>query len=206
MSKAAENKDDDGTDDNGYKVSEKVAMDKLLKQDAEDESLQRYKKSLGLVATAIYSPKDDPRRVVIIELRVICENRPGGDIVYNLVATKDAVKQLKDKPFTIKEGSNYKIKVSFRVQHEIVSGLKYVNTVYRKGIRVHKDEEMIGSFGPQEKPHEVVFPRQGWEEAPSGMLARGTYNAKSQFIDDDKQNHLEYEYTFAIRKGWEDKE
>ena len=56
---------------------------------------------------------------------------------------------------------------------------------------------MLGSFGPQEKPYEVVFPRQGWETAPDGMLARGSYTAKSQFIDDDKQCHLEYEYAFG---------
>ncbi len=58
---------------------------------------------------------------------------------------------------------------------------------------------MIGSFGPQEKPHEVVFPRQGWETAPDGMLARGSYTAKSQFVDDDKQCHLEYEYAFGMQ-------
>lgn len=106
----------------------------------------------------------------------------------------------------LQEGCNYKIKVTFRVQHEIVSGLKYANAVYRKGIRVSKDDEMIGSFSPVEKPYEVVFPRNGWEEAPSGMLARGSYTAVSKFIDDDKQTHLEYEYAFAIRKGWEDKD
>lgn len=60
-----------------------------------------------------------------------------------------------------------------------------------------KQETMIGSFAPQKTPYTMTFPRNGWEEAPSGMLARGDYKAKSQFIDDDKQNHLEYEYTFS---------
>lgn len=104
-------------------------MDKLLKQDAEDESLRKYKESLGLSAN-IYAPKDDPRRCVIFELRIICEGRPGGDIVYDL-RPKDAVKNLKNQPFTLKEGCNYKIKITFRIQHEIVSGLKYVNVVSR---------------------------------------------------------------------------
>lgn len=45
---------------------------------------------------------------------------------------------------------------------------------------VAKDQQMIGSFGPQVAPHEVTFPRNGWEEAPSGMLSRGSYTAKSQ--------------------------
>ena len=56
---------------------------------------------------------------------------------------------------------------------------------------------MLGSFGPQVSPHEVTFPRHGWEEAPSGMLSRGKYTAQSKFIDDDKQSHLEYEYAFC---------
>jgi hypothetical protein len=39
---------------------------------------------------------------------------------------------------------------------------------------------MIGSYPPQKQPHEAVFPRIGWEEAPSGLLARGSYKAKSK--------------------------
>ena len=53
------------------------------------------------------------------------------------------------------------------------------------------------SFAPQSEPFNSTFPRNGWDEAPSGMLARGTYKAKSQFIDDDKQVHLEFEYQFG---------
>ncbi len=149
----ADDHDDDKKGGPAYKVSDKVSMDKILAQDEADESLRKYKASLGLT-TNVYSrkefcskilllclinynhalAKDDPRRVVILELRVITENRPGGDIVYNL-KDKDAVKKMKDTPFTLKEAANYKIKVTFRVQHEIVSGLKYANMVYRKGIR-----------------------------------------------------------------------
>ena len=47
-------------------------------------------------------------------------------------------------------------------------------------IVVDKSNTMLGSFGPQADPHVVVFPRHGWDEAPSGMLARGDYKAKSQ--------------------------
>lgn len=61
---------------------------------------------------------------------------------------------------------------------------------------------MLGSFAPQAATHDVTFPRHGWDEAPSGMLSRGKYTAVSKFIDDDKQNHLEYEYCFAIKKDW----
>ena len=64
------------------------------------------------------------------------------------------------------------MKANFKVQHDVLSGLKYLQVVKRKGIRVGKDEEMIvglmlgigrpewltkapkGSFPPntQEKP------------------------------------------------------
>ena len=54
-----------------------------------------------------------------------------------------ALEGLKDKPFTIKEGATFRIKVVFQVHHEVLSGLKYLQVVKRKGIRVSKDEEML---------------------------------------------------------------
>jgi hypothetical protein len=37
--------------------------------------------------------------------------------------------------FTLKEGSKYRLKFSFQVSNNIVSGLKYTNTVWKSGIR-----------------------------------------------------------------------
>jgi len=193
--------DDEPTED-GYKAAPKVDMKTLLSQDAEDESLRKYKESLLGKFDESVCPKDDPRRVVIQEMRVICENRPKGDIVFTLNTKKD-LDDMKTHPFTLKEACRYKIRVQFRVQHEIVSGLKLLNNVYRSKLRVLKEEEMLGSFPPQAAFHSVTYPRNGWEQAPDGMLSRGTYTAKSRFIDDDKQQHLEYEYTFNIKKDWE---
>jgi Rho GDP-dissociation inhibitor len=34
------------------------------------------------------------------------------------------------------------------------------------------------------------------------MLARGHYNAISNFVDDDKKKHLEFEWSFDIAKDW----
>jgi len=197
-----EQNDGEGGDVPDYKVSKKVTVDELMTMDQQDESLKKYKESLlGAAAKSAFSPSDDPRRVVIVEMRVICENRPAGDIVYEL-GSKDAIDRMKDNPFTLKEGCNYKIVVTYRVQHEIVTGLKFVNTVTRKGLKVDKSDTMIGSFAPQAQPYTTTLPRNGWEEAPSGLLARGSYKAKSQFIDDDKVVHLEYEYHFDIKKDW----
>ena len=40
------------------------------------------------------------------------------------------------------------------------------------------------------------------EEAPSGMIARGHYNATSKFVDDDDVIHLKFEWAFTIAKDW----
>ncbi len=39
------------------------------------------------------------------------------------------------------------MKATFKVQRDVLSGLKYLQVVKRKGIRVGKDEEMIVSAG-----------------------------------------------------------
>jgi len=187
-----------------YKVSKKVTVDQLMKLDENDESLKKYKASLGLGADKDpeTSPANDPRRVVIKQLKVECQGRPGGDIIYNF-ESKESLEKLKESPFILKEGCNYRLTVTFKVQHELVSGLKYVNVVTKMGLKVNKDDVMIGSYAPAKTAYASTFPRNGWEEAPSGMLARGKYKAKTQFIDDDKAVHLEYEYAFEIKKDWD---
>mmetsp|Transcript_6913 Transcript_6913/g.9558 ORF Transcript_6913/g.9558 Transcript_6913/m.9558 type:complete len:203 (-) Transcript_6913:142-750(-) len=197
-----ENEHNEQEDQDNYKVSKKVAIDDIMKMDQEDESMKKYKESLlGQAANQVFAPKDDPRRVVIEEMRVICEGRPGGDIVYTL-DKKEAIDKMKENPFILKEGCNYKIQIKFRVQHELVLGLKYVSIVSRGPVK-EKGEIMIGSYAPQQPPYSMTYPRIGWDEAPKGMISRGKYKAKSQFIDDDKQVHLEYEYAFEIKKDWD---
>jgi hypothetical protein len=49
------------------------------------------------------------------------EGRP--DITLDL-SSPGALETLKSKPFTIKEGSKYRMKGVFKVQHEVLSGLK----------------------------------------------------------------------------------
>ncbi|EKX43430.1 hypothetical protein GUITHDRAFT_159794 [Guillardia theta CCMP2712] len=199
----ASNEDDDDKPNDGYKVPEKVGVQELLAKDQNDESLRRYKEQLlGAAAKGqLAVDPNDKRRVVITELKILFEDRPGGDITYTLNTPQD-VKAMKSKPFVLKEKCNYKIQISFRVQHEIVSGLKYINKVYKAGLRLRKDEEMLGSYAPQPQPYVVTIPRQTWEEAPSGWFARGGFTANSSFADDDGVKHLEYEYAFEIKSGW----
>jgi Rho GDP-dissociation inhibitor len=78
--------------------------------------------------------------VIIVSLGLEVEGRD--DIIIDLTAP-GAAEKLKDKPFTIKEGANFRMKAIFKVQHEVLSGMKYLQVVKRKGIRMGKTEEMI---------------------------------------------------------------
>lgn len=111
-------------------------------KDAEDESLQRYKKSLGLGGGTSISDPNDPRVCIILSLTM---NSPGRDPVTINLSSPGSEKTLKDKPFQIKEGAKFTMSAEFKVQHEILSGLHYVQVVKRKGIKVSKDSEMIVS-------------------------------------------------------------
>jgi Rho GDP-dissociation inhibitor len=139
---------------------------------------------------------------VIVEMHVIFEDRPAGDVVFKGLDQQANLDKLKKSAVVFKESCHYKLKFVFRVQHDIVTGLRYHNGVYKAGIRVAKEDLMLGSYPPQEACQEVVWPRHGWEEAPSGMLARGSYKSTIKFIDDDDATHLQFDYGFSIKKDW----
>ncbi|GER46101.1 Rho GDP-dissociation inhibitor [Striga asiatica] len=106
-------------------------------------------------------------------------------------------KQSKNILFTMKEGSEYSLKLTFSVLHNIVSGLTYTNTVWKGGIQVDQSRGMIGTFAPQREPYVHTLEE---ETAPSGVFARGVYTAKLKFEDDDRRQHMELDYSFEIRK------
>jgi Rho GDP-dissociation inhibitor len=41
------------------------------------------------------------------------------------------------------------------------------------------------------------------EQAPSGMLSRGSFQVKSKIIDDDKNVFAEWEWNLVIGKDWQ---
>lgn len=106
--------------------------------------MNRWKASLGLNSGNPIGKPGDPR-CVIKSLALQVKGRK--DVVIDL-STPEALKSLKDKPFTIKEGAQFHTKATFQVNHEVLSGLKYLQVVKRRGIRVSKDQEMLGSFAP----------------------------------------------------------
>ncbi|KAG1361492.1 rho GDP-dissociation inhibitor 1 [Cocos nucifera] len=99
--------------------------------------------------------------------------------------------------FILKEGSQYCLKLTFSVKHNIVSGLTYSNAVWKKGLQVDQRKGMLGTFAPRRSPYEHLLEE---ETTPSGSLARGIYLAKLKFEDDDKRCHLELDYYFEIKK------
>lgn len=198
----ASNQEDDNLPEqtHGYKLSQpKQSLANYQNMDAEDESLQRYKQSLGLGGGKDLSDPND-KRVCIIQ--ALTMDSPGRSPVTVDLSQPGSENTLKDKPFTIKEGSKFTMSVTFKVQHEILSGLHYVQIVKRAGIKVSKDSEMLGSYAPNTDTQPKYTKKFAEEEAPSGMLTRGHYNAISSFVDDDKVTHLKFEWSFDIAKDW----
>ncbi|KAF8936466.1 hypothetical protein BGZ47_009480 [Haplosporangium gracile] len=199
-----------------YKVGQKKSLNDYQNLDADDEALRRWKESLGVASTGV-SKLDDPHNVIVLQLALEVAGRP--DVILDLTKSEE---ELKKHSFTIKEGIEYRLKVLFKVQHEVVSGLKYMHIIKRHGVRgkFDKAEEMIGSYAA--KPDVIEKKASSWatllflkyscksyfnsafvaEEAPSGMLARGHYEVKSKFIDDDKTVHKEWAWSFDIKKDW----
>ncbi|KAF9136799.1 hypothetical protein BGX30_010858 [Mortierella sp. GBA39] len=189
-------------ENSNYKVGQKKSLNDYQNLDADDDALRRWKESLGVASTGV-SKLDDPHNVVVLQLALEVTGRP--DVILDLTKSEE---ELKKHSFTIKEGIEYRLKVLFKVQHEVVSGLKYMHIIKRHGVRgkcplvplsLDKAEEMIGSYAA--KP-DIIEKKFLAEEAPSGMLARGHYEVKSKFIDDDKTTHKEWSWSFDIKKDW----
>jgi Rho GDP-dissociation inhibitor len=70
----------------------------------------------------------------------------------------------------------------------------------RKGIFGQTEELVIGSFAPASLPYKFVFPRYGFNEAPSGMMYRGSYKATDKFVDSDRNEHFSYDYKVQITR------
>jgi len=178
-----------------------VDLGAQFEKEKNDPAMIAYLKQLGIDPNYV-PPKDDPRRVVINEFAVVFkeESRPAHVLKFN---KPEDLLEAKKKPIIVKEGAEFKIRVSFRVQHNVVLGLKIINTVSKLGKTLTRDEEMLGTYPPKNEFQTLEIPRLEWTEAPSGMLLRGDYKAKIKFIDDDNRTHLEFEYVLKIAKDWE---
>jgi len=184
--------------ESNYKPPPEKTIQEILAADQEDESLRKYKETLlgQNQAEIVVVEPDDPRRVLVKKLVLVVADRP--EIALDLTGD---ISKLKKETFVIKEGVSYKIRIEFMVQREIVHGLKYVQKTYRMGVPVDKMTHMVGSYAPKTEMQSYTTPS---EDAPSGMMARGSYTVQSLFTDDDKNEHLKWEWTFEIKKDWKD--
>ncbi|CAN6201686.1 unnamed protein product [Urochloa humidicola] len=171
----------------------RVSIKEQLDKDKDDESLRRWKEQLlGSVDLSSVGETLEPD-VKITGLSILSPGRP--DMVLPLPPEPKS----KEPWFTLKEGSAYRLKFTFAVAGNIVSGLRYTNTVWKTGIRVDSTKEMLGTFSPQAEPYTYLTPE---ETTPSGIFARGSYSARTKFLDDDRKCYLEMNYTFDIRRDW----
>jgi Rho GDP-dissociation inhibitor len=183
-----------------YATPPKSSLSSILAKDNEDASLEKYKRQLlGAAATGNLGNVADDRRVVITEFRIIFEDDSKSDVVYSL-GNPAGVAHFQRTPFSIVQGSRYKFQISFRVNGEIVMGLRFDNTI-KTAIKNDLDSVMLGCYGPLSaggKPHCFTYPRRGWAEAPSGMMFRGKWRANMAFKDQDGECHLSTDYEFNI--------
>eukprot|EP00252_Welwitschia_mirabilis_P026422 TRINITY_DN8682_c0_g1_i1.p1 TRINITY_DN8682_c0_g1~~TRINITY_DN8682_c0_g1_i1.p1 ORF type:complete len:254 (+),score=38.88 TRINITY_DN8682_c0_g1_i1:178-939(+) len=188
---SAENDESKNADD--FVVGPLVPLKEQIEKDKEDESLTRWKEQL-LGAVDINSIGECLEPEVKIEsISIVTAGRP--EVVLPVPFSPNP----KGYSFALKEGSRYNLKVTFSVHNNIVSGLRYRNTVWKSGVRVDRSRAMLGTFSPQRDPYTFMMEE---ETTPSGFLARGSYSAKTKFIDDDKRCYLKMNYTFEIRKDW----
>ncbi|KAI4308439.1 hypothetical protein L6164_031516 [Bauhinia variegata] len=185
-----EEEDEEGTK---IQLGPQCTIKEHLEKDKDDESLRRWKEQLlGSVDINQVGESLEPD-VKITSLTIIT---PGRD---DLVLPIPEDGKPKGLWFTLKEGTHYRLKFAFEVSNNIVSGLKYAQTVWKTGMKVDSTKEMLGTFSPQQEPYTHEMPE---ETTPSGLFARGQYTAKSKFCDDDDKCYLEINYIFDIRKDW----
>lgn len=145
-----------------------------------------------------YKVEGDPRLLVVCRLFVEIEGRAPYEFD---LSSPEKLAALKTTKIVMKEGAVYNFKIEFKVQNDLVSGLKYSSVFYKGGVLpVAHDNHMVGSYAPS--PTNVYSWSSPPMMAPTGMLARGLYKGKSRFVDDDGQLHLEYEFLIDIKKEW----
>ncbi|XP_074584866.1 rho GDP-dissociation inhibitor 1-like [Curcuma longa] len=185
--------DDDNDEKRAILLGPQMGLKEQLEMDKDDESLRKWKEQLlGSVDLNEVGETLDPD-VKFHELIIVTPDRP--DLVLPIPFVPDS----KGFAFALKEGSRYRLKFSFIVANNIVSGLRYTNIVWKKGMKVENNKVMLGTFSPQKEPYIYELEE---ETTPAGYLARGSYSAKTKFVDDDGKCFLDMNYYFEIRKDW----
>ncbi|KAJ1669435.1 rho GDP dissociation inhibitor, partial [Spiromyces aspiralis] len=131
-------------------------LDEYKNLDANDESLRKWKESLGL-STASSQLGDGKAQVVILSLSLEFENHP--EIFIDLT-NPNTLEDIKKKPIVLKAGESYVLKIRFKVLNDIVCGLKFLQVYKRAGFSSGTISEMIGSYSPSDEVYEKRFPKE----------------------------------------------
>jgi len=181
----------------GFKLGEKKSPEELARLDAEDESLAKWKASLGVAPGGSALVTAEGPKVTVLTLTLTSPTLPP-DRVISLDVTNPASQNL----IVIKEGVEYSVGITFKVNHDIISGVRYIQIVRRAGVKVDKLEQMLGSYAPHPEGKEYTKQFEP-DESPSGMIARsGTYNVRSRVIDDDGEIYADFHWSFKLAKEW----
>ncbi|XP_020240372.1 rho GDP-dissociation inhibitor 1 [Cajanus cajan] len=168
-----------------------LSLKDQIERDKEDESLRRWKEKLLGCMESELDGQIDPE-VKFHSIGIISEDF--GEVITPLPVDENKNGHIL---FTLREGSQYQLKLKFSVLHNIVSGLTYCNTVWKGGLQVEQSRGMLGTFAPQKEPYVHALKE---DITPSGVLARGVYSAKLKFEDDDRRCHMELKYSLEIKK------
>ncbi|KAF3436114.1 hypothetical protein FNV43_RR23206 [Rhamnella rubrinervis] len=193
-----EEEDDDDDDAKGHGVvagfvpGPLVSLKEQIEKDKDDDSLRRWKEKLLGSLDSDLNGQLGPE-VKFHSIGIISSDY--GEINTPLPVSENQSGRVL---FTLQEGSEYRLKLTFTVLHNIVSGLMYSNTVWKGGLQVEKSKGMLGTFAPQREPYVCTLDE---EITPSGVLARGIYSANLKFEDDDRRCHMELKYSFEIKKS-----
>ncbi|KAM1007447.1 hypothetical protein TB1_004037 [Malus domestica] len=178
----------------GFVPGPLVSLKEQIEKDKDDESLRRWKeKLLGCLEMESDLNGQMEPEVKFHSIGIISDDF--GEITTPLPVAENQINRVL---FTLQEGSQYRLKLTFSVLHNIVSGLIYSNTVWKGGLQVDQSKGMLGTFAPNKEPYVHTLEE---ETTPSGLLARGIYAAKLKFEDDDRRCHMELHYSFEIKRG-----
>ncbi|NXO47344.1 GDIR3 inhibitor, partial [Aramus guarauna] len=93
-----------------YKTPEKKSLREIQELDPGDESLRKYKQALlGAIPAAVDASVPN---VQVTRLTLMCEQAPG-PITMDLTGVLEV---LRGRAFVLKEGVDYRVKVSFKVR------------------------------------------------------------------------------------------
>ncbi|KAF8264948.1 E set domain-containing protein [Lactarius quietus] len=179
----------------GYKPAAGKTVDEYRNLDANDESLARWKANLGLDAAS--SGDTSGPKLTILYLELTSPTLPEGKKI-KIDFTAKPQPDYKKNPIQVKEGAEYKATITYRVNHSIVTGARYIQTT-KANFKKDKVEAMLGSYSADPNPRvtEVIS-----DEFPSGMVFRGTYAVVSKVVDLDGTVWLDYPWQLKIAKEW----